>query len=101
MTDKINSSRFRAATLAALLARHYPDATPHRISLVVWQMQAAARSAVAFEKQQDAINKTLAELPTWHGSATVKLGGDPRGPCARLEIPGQPGDGFGDGFAIF
>ena len=33
--------------------------------------------------------------------ATVKLGGDPRGACAFLEVPGLRGDGFGDGFAIY
>ena len=33
--------------------------------------------------------------------ARVKLGGDPRGPCARLIVPELQGDGFGDGFAIY
>lgn len=33
--------------------------------------------------------------------ATIKLGGDPRGPCAALDIPGLKGDGWGDGFAIY
>jgi len=32
---------------------------------------------------------------------TVTLGGDPRGSCGTLHIPGQPGDGWGDGFAIY
>jgi hypothetical protein len=31
----------------------------------------------------------------------VELGGDPRGPCARLHVPGERGDGFGDGFGIW
>lgn len=33
--------------------------------------------------------------------ARVQLGGDPRGPCGRLVIPGTKGDGWGDGFAIY
>ena len=33
--------------------------------------------------------------------ARLSLGGDPRGPCARLIVPGLEGDGFGDGFAIY
>lgn len=32
---------------------------------------------------------------------TVELGGDPRGPCAVLHIPGQRGDGWGEGFGIY
>ena len=31
----------------------------------------------------------------------AQLGGDPPGPCARLHIPGQRGDSWGDGFAIY
>ena len=31
----------------------------------------------------------------------IELGGDPRGPCATLHIPGQRGDGWGDGFAVY
>jgi len=34
--------------------------------------------------------------PAW-----IKLGGDPRGACARLIVPGLDGDGLGDGFAIY
>lgn len=33
--------------------------------------------------------------------ASVDFGGDPRGPCARLTIPGQRGDGWGEGFAVY
>lgn len=33
--------------------------------------------------------------------ARVKLGGDPRGACAWLTVPGLQGDGWGDGFAIY
>lgn len=31
----------------------------------------------------------------------VTLGGDPSGACGALHIPGQRGDGWGDGFAIY
>lgn len=129
-----NDSRFRAATLATYLARYYPDARPHMIGRVVYEMQQAARAAVAWEtkrcnvsmteKQEDAgaarlakletgINALLADMPSDPATClrdpdsgrrlrcTVELGGDPRGPCARLMIPGERGDGFGDGFAIF
>lgn len=34
-------------------------------------------------------------------AATVELGGDPRGACATLRVPGLTGDGFGGGFAIY
>jgi hypothetical protein len=123
-----NSTAFRAATLGALLARHYPDATPHRISMVVAQMQTTARAAVAWElrccnesmdeKQNDRgrlrivnmqtkINSTLYDLtPRPVGvehleHPKLSLGGDVRGSCAHLTIPGQTGDGWGDGFAIY
>jgi hypothetical protein len=33
--------------------------------------------------------------------ARVELGGDPRGACAWLKVPGLEGDGFGDGFGIY
>jgi hypothetical protein len=33
--------------------------------------------------------------------ATVSLGGDCRGPCGSLQVPGLRGDGWGDGFAIY
>lgn len=31
----------------------------------------------------------------------LRLGGDPRGPCGRLIISDMPGDGWGDGWAIY
>lgn len=34
-------------------------------------------------------------------AATVELGGDPRGACGTLRVPGLTGDGFGGGFAIY
>lgn len=134
MSNTENDSRYRAAQLGALLARHYPDAAPHMIARVVFDMQQAAKKAVRFaglqangpltedgfhryEAQQDkreaAINAALAAATLFTSDApyelltpradppTVELGGDPRGPCARLHIPGQGGDGMGEGFAIY
>ena len=137
MTVNPESPTFRAATLAAILARHYPNAMPHRVALAVDAMQRAARSARQFEthrchypvteaqeargqnrtaKAQAAINATLARARLFvnqHGNtpdhddtphaapATVSLGGDPRGPCGSLMVPGLRGDGWGDGFAIY
>lgn len=130
MTDKAQTPAFRAAALGAILARHYPDATPHRIASVVSDMQSATRSAKMYairdcngwmnQIQEDAAYKRLNKLQadingalafaglseslrnTLHDSpAKVKLGGDPRGPCGRLIVPGQQDDGFGEGFAIY
>ena len=140
MTVNTESPAFRAATLAAILARHYPDAMPHRVALVVDAVQRAARSARNFEtarcsypmteaqeargqnrtaKAQAAINATLARtclfvnqpgdapsrderVTCLHAApATVRLGGDPRGPCGSLMVPGLRGDVWGDGFAIY
>ena len=120
----------RAAELGCLLARHYPDAPMHIIGIVVEAMQRATRQAVRWEvkrcndpmteaqdergharlrRLQDGLNGLLAfrKLFVENGEAkvdapaTVKLGGDPRGPCGRLEVPGLKGDGWGDGFAIY
>jgi hypothetical protein len=133
MTVNPESPAFRAATLAAILARHYPDATPHRVALAVDAMQRATRSARNFEtnrcnypmteaqeargqnrtaKAQAAINATLGDFtlypaanphrfPEHVSPATVSLGGDCRGPCGSLVVPGLRGDGWGDGFAIY
>lgn len=136
-SDQTNDSRYRAAELGALLARHYPDAAPHMIARVVFDMQSAAKLAKRFaaaesngeldqgmlarrakrqEENEGYINAQLswAKLGLFSFKnapsdgvcdhplpATITLGGDPRGPCARLHIPGQRGDGWGEGFAIF
>ena len=47
--NQTNDSRCRAAELGALLARHYPSAAPHTIAQVVFDMQRAAKRAVAWE----------------------------------------------------
>lgn len=120
----------RAAELGALLARHYPLASIHCVGLAVREMQGAARTAVAWEtkrcnvpmseadddrgrarlaKLQDRINAMLAhtylhpigEPAPVEDPARLSLGGDVRGPCARLIVPGLDGDGLGDGFAIY
>lgn len=120
----------RAAELGALLARHYPEASIHCVGLAVREMQGAARTAVAWETRccnvpmgdienargrarlvtlQDRLTATLAHTylhpigePAPHDNpARLSLGGDVRGPCARLMVPGLSGDGFGDGFAIY
>ena len=144
MTNFENDSRYRAASLGALLARHYPEATPHSIASVVFAMQRATRTAKKFaedqcnfdlgdpddkrsayarrrraqDKAEFAITERMfdAELivPEYRSTdcrrmginglpeaARLNLGGDPRGPCGRLIIPGVRGDGFGDGFAIY
>lgn len=123
---KINeqSTPFRAAELGAVLARYYPRLTPHHAAKLVAEMQSAARTAKRWEvdrcnvpmtekqeesghaqlqRLQDGLNAKLAEVATAAEieAATVLLGGDPRGPCARLSIPGERGDGWGDGYAIY
>jgi hypothetical protein len=40
-------------------------------------------------------------FPEHVSPATVSLGGDCRGPCGSLVVPGLRGDGWGDGFAIY
>lgn len=118
-------SAHRAAELAVYLARYAPDAPAHHIAKVVTDLQAAARGAkrqAEFEcnygyrteveaeraskrqdRKVDKLNAALAALmrDSATPAPTVELGGDPRGPCARLHIPGQRGDGWGDGFAIY
>lgn len=141
-TDVSNDTRYRAAALGALLARHYPDATPHAVALVVHAMQAATRRAKKFaedrcnydlgdpddkrssysrrrraqDKAEIAINRCLGYVDLFgyqpygdHSTnrfnsdnpAKIDLGGDPRGACGRLIIPGMAGDGWGEGFAIY
>lgn len=141
MTNMENDSRYRAAALGALLARHYPAASPNSIGCVVFEMQRATRTAKKFaedacnydlgdpddkrssysrrrraqDKAQAAISARLFNIwlkpAALHmteaageqhvAAAHVGLGGDPRGPCGRLIIPGQRGDGWGEGFAIY
>lgn len=119
---------FRAAELAALLVQHAPwqgfeKPQPHHVARTVAMLQRATVAAKHWAERQcnepidDAqqargdkrIAKMQAEcnvaLDVLFGGVvprcTVKLGGDPRGACGRLHIPGQRGDGWGDGFAIY
>lgn len=128
MTDPFRSDPKRAAELAVILAMHAhscgTSTAPHRIAELVVTMQKAARGAKrkaeweccdhsysgewgarAEGRQantQAKINAALLALYDGRDDApTIELGGDPRGPCARLHIPGQRGDGWGDGFAIY
>ena len=115
---------------AAELALHIADyafgcgftAKPHLVADLVVAMQKSARAAKRWaeiycsypttdkqqrlaesrEKRETArINGALAGMFTPHEPPTIELGGDPRGPCARLHLPGQRGDGWGEGFAIY
>jgi hypothetical protein len=43
----------------------------------------------------------VGELAPMEQPARVKLGGDPRGACAFLTVPGLESAGWGDGFAIY
>lgn len=131
MADSNRSDPKRGAELAAILAQYCAtigaSPGPHHIAAAVMALQKAARSAKrqaenacnygyrddaaearAVKRQdraQDKLNTALlgligGGLPAERAPA-AELGGDPRGPCARLHIPGQRGDGWGDGFAIY
>lgn len=129
-SNTFRSDPKRAAELAAILARHCAengdDIQPIMLASVVADMQAAARSAKRIaehacnygyrddaheartmkrqDRAQDKINAALANVACVMPAdkrPTIELGGDPRGPCARLHIPGQRGDGWGDGFAVY
>jgi len=121
----------RGATLVALLVRHYPAADPYQVSGAVAVMQMATRAGKAWElkccngpmsekqeavgaariaRLQERVNTLLADAgcsvnnPVACGKATVKLGGDCRGPCGVLIIPGSGGEGWHrdmDGFAVY
>jgi hypothetical protein len=124
----------RAATLAALLARHYPDAPLLAVISTVEALRTAARSALNYELRRcnsgmsergeeawrqrldreearlnDTLTHSLLRSPAYDGDrgplhnqpVTVKLGGDPRGPCAYLTVPGQHGDSGGCGYAVY
>ena len=127
-SDSFRSDPERAAQLAVYLAQYlHPLSNPPAPGLIartVVAMQKAARSAKRSEealcnydygagatekrhaRMAKAVAKLNADLNALAASAglsapTVTLGGDPRGSCGTLHIPGQPGDGWGDGFAIY
>jgi len=127
-TDE-KDSRYRAAYLAHALGQYSAEYTisstrsPHVVAGLVLDMQRAARSAVTYETnrcsypmteaQEERAQRRIERLEAginarlaaaWPGSPPVlSLGGDPRGPCARLKVPGQRGDGWNadDGFAVY
>ena len=121
-------SAYLGAVLAAHAIANGQTANPFWISLAVEDMQRGTRAArrwatnlcnYSFTEAQEArgfrrINRlqhdTMTQLDKatgWHPPlasnlrAVVEFGGDPRGPCGRLHIPGQRGDGWGEGFAIY
>jgi hypothetical protein len=112
---------FRAAQLAVLLARHYPSASAYDIAGIIAKAQSATSAAKSWairccnesldnrqyqlgdrriDRMQRELNESLTNLCKWatdySQDATVRLGGDPRGACGHLLIPGMPGDGWGD-----
>ena len=121
-----NDSRYRAAYLGCVLsAGMSARPRPHVVAALVLDMQRAARAAVGYETRrcsypmteaqelrgerriqrlQDGINARLAAVWPGEASPSLSLGGDPRGPCATLTVPGQEGDGWaggGGGFAVY
>jgi len=113
---------YRAAELGALLAGVLPSACPHQVARLVTDMQrhtrmakrhaltamyngrsdtAADRLAAQYHQTAENFTTRLESLGAPKGT-TVELGGDPRGPCGWLAIPGMTGDGCGNpGFAIY
>jgi hypothetical protein len=109
------SSPERAAELAAIIARR-SSLSPYQIASHVLHLQRIARQAVTiatnlcnvpgyqpvFDRRMAALRKHAATLCDVLGTGfqsglplfNVKLGGDPRGPCCRLWIDGEPGDGY-------
>ena len=64
----------------------------------------AARDTARLNSELRAMVGNMAAWGATDGFPTVTLGGAPRGSCrscGTLHIPGQPGDGWGDGFAIY
>ena len=127
MTRKTDGSR--SACLGAWLALHGAkigaDVQPYQLGRIVDEMQRATRAAKNWgvrlcnepmdDRQHDRgmnrihrmeakINARLVELfgtDDVDQCPRVEIGGDPRGACGRLLIPGQRGDGWGEGFPIY
>ncbi|OYT68906.1 MAG: hypothetical protein CFK52_14280, partial [Chloracidobacterium sp. CP2_5A] len=64
------------------------------------EARAAKREARCEAAFAAAIREALALDPV-EEAPRITLGGDPRGPCGRLHIPGLRGDGWGEGFALY
>ena len=125
-SNTFRSDPKRAAELAVILAQHAAamgdTPKPHILAALVTDAQRAARATKRaaenecnypqapeqlvrtmrrVERAQEQLNAALAAMFSAGAVPTIELGGDPRGPCARLHIPGQRGDGWGDGFAVY
>lgn len=110
----------RAAELAALIARH-STLPPHQIAAHVTHLQRIARQLKTIaeracngylppgasryltdEQRSSKLQLRAADIAeTLAPAIKAWVGGDPRGPCLRLLIEGERGDGFGDGFAVY
>lgn len=100
----------RAAELSAIIARLNPNKPEFQIARAVVALQSIARSQKRaaenlcnvpdYQETYDARTKrnhkkAAAILADILPGARMKLGGDPRGCCAHLYIPGVPGDSWG------
>jgi hypothetical protein len=118
---------YRAAELSALLAKAYPAARPAMVArAVVGAIKLAryakrraeiecsypmteenvTRAAKRIERAAAKVNSALenATFPPDGGAyeaPTAAFGGDPRGCCGMLRIPGMQGDGFAPGFPLY
>lgn len=113
----------RAAYLAALIARK-SDLPAHLIARHVTHLQRIARQAVnsavnlcnvpdyqerhdrkmeSLRKHGYTIVEQLNKAAPMGSAYNLALGGDPRGPCCWLKIPGERGDGMDpdSGFAVY
>lgn len=116
----------RAAELAAMLAKAYPAARPAMVARVMVEAVKLARYAKARAELEcsypmteencnraaqrifratDKINADLRAalgLESPEGAPRCEFGGDPRGACGKLYVPGLDGDGWGrDGFPLY
>lgn len=116
----------RAAELAAILAQRYPLSRPVMVARAIVEAVKLARYAKAraelecsypmteenmnraarrIERAARKLNAELAEAVMREGSANMpvfEFGGDPRGACGKLRVPGLDGDGWGrDGFPLY
>lgn len=114
----------RAAILAAILARVNPSLGPFQIAQNVMHLQRIGRQAETiavnlcnlpdyqetFDKRMKGLRRRAGDIcerlsvPCVHGNIWAALGGDPRGYCLKLHIPGMAGDGFGgvdDGLPVY
>lgn len=123
MRNDVNKPTFRAAKIAAAVVVEMQRATRSAKAFAEAQCNYdlgdpdddKSEYARRYKRQANAaarINERLQHHCLWAGLPTTKhmpkanaarleLGGDPRGACGRLIVPGLMGDGFGEGFAIY